>query len=84
MSCNSDLLKAMKECLRILESSRSAQDDLVTSDLKEALRKRIAEVELQSLYLSCSSESFPSCLCTLLTCMSNKPTQRSLCLSVFA
>src|SRR5947208_11402762 len=47
MSTNSGLLTAMKECLRMLESSRSAQDDLVTSDLKEALRKRIAELELQ-------------------------------------
>ena len=53
MSSNSDLLQAMKECLRILESFPSAQDDLVTADLKQALRKRIAELELQESLGTC-------------------------------
>jgi len=53
MSSNSDLLQAMKECLRILESFPSAQDDLGTADLKQALRKRIAELELQESLGTC-------------------------------
>jgi len=42
-----ELLEAMKKCLHSLERS-DAVNDPITNDLLEALRKRIAEIELHA------------------------------------
>jgi hypothetical protein len=43
---NAELLQAMRECLVNLENSDAA-DDQVTHDLKQALNKKIAQLEEQ-------------------------------------
>jgi hypothetical protein len=45
------LIEAMKNCLLKLENSGAIEPgDIVTASLKEALRKRISELEYQDLY----------------------------------
>jgi len=45
------LIEAMKNCLLKLENSAAIEPgDIVTASLKEALRKRISELEYQDLY----------------------------------
>jgi hypothetical protein len=46
---NAELLQAMRECLVNLESSDAA-DDQVTHDLKQALTKKIVQLEDSNLY----------------------------------